>query len=154
MAGAAIEIRLEDTEVRARLTELIARGGDVSPALQEIGEVLTISTKDRFAAEKSPDGAKWAPNSPVTLERKTNPRILTESGLLGDLIQYKLQTVSGSVRSVEVGSNRVYAAMQQFGGTRAEWPHLWGDIPARPFLGTSASDRDRILEILRDYLTA
>jgi phage gpG-like protein len=45
----------------------------------------------------------------------------------------------------------VYAAMQQFGGTKAEFPHLWGDIPERPFLGVS-DDEKEILEIISDYL--
>lgn len=53
---------------------------------------------------------------------------------------------------VEVGSPMKYAAMQQFGGTKARWPQLWGDIPARPFLGLSDDDRRTVLEILRDHL--
>jgi phage gpG-like protein len=31
-----------------------------------------------------------------------------------------------------------YAAMQNFGGTKAEFPHLWGDIPARAFFPDKA----------------
>jgi phage gpG-like protein len=42
--------------------------------------------------------------------------------------------------------------MQQFGGTKARFPNLWGNIPARPFLGVSAADKDEILEILREAL--
>jgi hypothetical protein len=51
---------------------------------------------------------------------------------------------------VAVGTNRVYAALQQFGGTRAQHSQLWGDIPVRPFLGISTDDRARIQEILDD----
>lgn len=149
MAGARIEIRLEDAEVRARLTELIARGGDLSPALREIGEVMLASTRQRFSTQTDPSGAPWARNTPTTASRKTNPRVMTESGMLGDQIRYQLKDTG---RTVEVGSNRVYAAMMQFGGTKSRWPHLWGDIPARSFLGTSTEDRSRILEILRDWL--
>jgi phage virion morphogenesis protein len=152
MAG--VTIKVEDAELQAKLAELIARAEDVSPALQEIGEVLVASTKARFSAEQSPDGTPWAANTEVTKQRKTNPKILTESGLLGDLIQYQVRSVSGTARSVEVGSNRVYAAMQQFGGTKAEWPHLWGDIPERPFLGVSTSDKESIMDILSNYLAA
>ncbi|MFK3602796.1 hypothetical protein [Pseudomonas sp. AP19] len=36
-----------------------------------------------------------------------------------------------------VGSDKPYAAMMQFGGG-ADFPHLWGDIPARPFLPMDA----------------
>jgi len=42
--------------------------------------------------------------------------------------------------AVEIGTNLPYGAMQQFGGTKAEFPHLWGDIPERPFLGLSKDD--------------
>jgi len=53
---------------------------------------------------------------------------------------------------VMIGSPMEYAAMQQFGGTKAEFPNLWGDIPARPFLGISSQDENEILTILRNYL--
>ena len=43
--------------------------------------------------------------------------------------------------------------MQQFGGTRSRFGHLWGDIPARPFLGLSTADEQALLEIAEDYLT-
>lgn len=42
---------------------------------------------------------------------------------------------------VQIGSDRPYAAMQQFGGAKSKFPNLWGDIPARPFLGISEQDR-------------
>lgn len=48
-----------------------------------------------------------------------------------------------------------YAAIQQFGGTKAQFPHLWGDIPARPFLPITPAgtlypaDREKILAALR-----
>jgi phage gpG-like protein len=42
--------------------------------------------------------------------------------------------------------------MQQFGGTKAKFPNLWGDIPARPFLGVSESDAVMIVDTVSDYL--
>ncbi|MDD5030374.1 MAG: phage virion morphogenesis protein [Rhodoferax sp.] len=53
---------------------------------------------------------------------------------------------------VSIGSPIVYAAIQQFGGTKAQFPHLWGDIPARPFLGMSDADKTNILDIIGRYL--
>ena len=67
---------------------------------------------------------------------------------LGHTINYQLDGNS----SVRIGSPLPYAAMQQFGGTKAQWPHLWGAIPARPFLGVSAADKADILEIVGSYL--
>lgn len=51
-----------------------------------------------------------------------------------------------------VGSAMKYAAMQQFGGAKAKFPNLWGDIPARPFLGISDEDERTIVDVIRDYL--
>jgi phage gpG-like protein len=42
--------------------------------------------------------------------------------------------------------------MQQFGGTKNEFPFLWGDIPARPFLGISNDDEKAILSIIEDHI--
>lgn len=70
-----------------------------------------------------------------------------ESGALGQQIHYRVKG-----HTLEVGSVMKYAAMQQFGGTKAQFPHLWGDIPARPFLGISSTDKDQIQESITDYL--
>ena len=158
MAGAnlPITITIDDRAVRAALERLAQRAGHLAPALAEIGEVLVQSTQDRFASESGPDGQRWAENRPSTLARKRNRHILTEGGYLGDLIHYQL--LDGG-RGLAVGSDREYAAVQQFGqpkgasGTnRRGAPIPWGDIPPRPFLGLSGEDRDRVLEILADYL--
>lgn len=50
-----------------------------------------------------------------------------------------------------MGSARPYAAMMHFGGTKPEFPHLWGDIPARPFLGLSDQDRRDVVEITGEW---
>jgi phage virion morphogenesis protein len=146
-------VEIDDADLRARLQALTARVGAPRDALREIGEILQQSTQKRFQPghQKSPAGVPWAPNSPVTLARKAPQRnILTgKTGLLGDLIRSQL---GSDGRSVAVGTNRKYGAMMQFGGTKAQHPHLWGNIPARPFLGISTDDRARIQEILSDYL--
>lgn len=53
----------------------------------------------------------------------------------------------------------VYAAVMQggaaqgaFGRTSRGGPIPWGNIPARPFLGLSDSDRAGVLEIIAEYL--
>lgn len=43
--------------------------------------------------------------------------------------------------------------MMHHGGTKAAFPHLWGDIPARPFLGVSAEDEVNITAQIADYLS-
>jgi phage gpG-like protein len=72
-----------------------------------------------------------------------------ETGSLMDYIHYNL--LGGD--ALEIGSPMEYAAMQQFGGDQSEFPWLWGDIPARPFLGISEDDKNEILAILKRHLS-
>lgn len=143
------EIEIDDEEIRRALQNLQDAAGDMSTALKEIGERLTESTKHRFETTTGPDGNRWPRNSPATLQHKEGDRPLTgETGELMDTIHWQLQGDD----AVEIGSPMEYAAMQQFGGAKAEFPHLWGDIPARPFLGISDDDRDTMLDIIQAHI--
>ena len=146
-----IELTIDNSAILAALQRMINSSTHLSPAMKEIGKVLTESTKQRFVSTTSPDGERWALNSVLSTlidDRKHGDRPLTDHGILGDAINYQLLGDDG----VMIGSPMEYAAMQQFGGTKAEFPNLWGDIPARPFLGISSQDENEILTILRNYL--
>ena len=65
-------------------------------------------------------------------------KILQDRGTLHDTLRYQ-----ASASGVEIGTDRIYGATHQFGR---------GNIPARPFLGLSAGDRQDILAIVRDHL--
>lgn len=148
---------IRDVQVVDSLTPALARltGGlsDMTPVMQDLGEYFVRSTKERFPTGKAPDGTAWAAKSPVTLARYkktgggTRP-LFGPSGMLSRTIAYE-----ASKTEVAWGSNMIYAAMMQFGGTRAQWPHLWGNIPARPFLGVSAADEPKALGILEAYIS-
>lgn len=144
---AMIDVKIDDAEVMKALQRLERAVGDISPALKEIGEVLVESTKQRFASGEGPDGNAWKGNSDVTIDRKGRDMPLVDEGTLMDSIHYQL---SGNM--LEIGTALEYAAMQQFGGTKAEFPFLWGDIPERPFLGLSDEDENAILNILKEHL--
>ena len=147
-----IEVTVNDSAITAALQALAQRCNHLSPAMREIGAVLTESTKQRFISTTGPDGREWAPNTEfVSVEKQkegADSRPLTLKGILGDTIDYQLLGDDG----VMIGSNMDYAAMQQFGGKKSQFPHLWGDIPARPFLGVSSADETDILRILQNYL--
>lgn len=158
-----IRIEIDDGEVRAVLGRLVAACEDPAPAFALIGEYLVESTQQRFDGQAAPDGTPWPANSEVTIRRylaalgrisKKLPArgagkkpLEGESGMLRDMIHYTVLP-----DGVEVGSPMVYAAMQQFGGTKAQWPHLWGDIPPRPFLGLSDEDKRQVLDIVSSFL--
>lgn len=155
MAGTRITIDLDDAALQATLSKLAASVADPSPALSEIGEHLLTTTKARFGqgSKRAPDGTPWARNAPVTIARKGRDNPLYQTGMLQN--QMRWQLVPGG-RAVEVGSNRIYAAVQQFGNPANRfYNHPKGrpaPIPARPFLGVSPDDRTAILDILQGYL--
>jgi len=131
------------------LNRLQHRITNLRPLLLEIGEDEVLATKLRFSSATDPDGNLWLLNTLATLEHKSGDTPLTgDSHELFGSINRKL--VGND--SVFIGSDRKQAAMMQFGGTKSEFPHLWGDIPARPFLGFSDSDIDRIKRLVADYL--
>ncbi len=154
-----IQVQGLDT-VQNQLLRLAQRGHNLTPLLKDMGEQVLNSTQERFDTSTDPDGNRWASNSPVTfarllgkshvgkngrinargVSRVMSKRPLVLSHTLANSIRYRLAS-----HSVTVGTNMVYARMMHFGGTKSTFSHLWGDIPARPFLGISSTDK-RILE--------
>jgi phage virion morphogenesis protein len=145
-----MELIYNDAEVIAGLQRLLDKTGNIRPAQSEIGELVADSTKRRFGTTTSPEGISWAANSDITIERKGHARPLTgTSGVLMDSIH----SVLDGDFAVEIGSGQDQAAMMQFGGTKEEFPHLWGDIPARPYLGISEEDKAAILAVIGRHLS-
>jgi len=145
-----IEFNIASQAVQDALSRLQQVSVDQTPAWQSIGEMLVASTHQRFKEYTSPDGTPWEPLSNTTSTRKGHDRPLEgESRQLGTQIHY-----SADADGMEIGSIMEYAAMQHFGGTRQNFPHLWGDIPGRPFLGISEIDADQVVEIMADFLAA
>jgi phage gpG-like protein len=63
----AITVRFDDTEVIARLQQIARKFDNMAPAMRAIGEILSESTKERFATSTAPDGSQWKPNAPATI---------------------------------------------------------------------------------------
>ncbi len=159
----------QERAIRDALKRLSLAAHDLTPAYQDIGEHLRRSTEGRFRDQRGPDEQKWKPVSAARKAVKKNPKTLTESGRLRDSI-----TWLATAGAVEVGTNVLYGAIHQLGGLTAAhtirpkrakalaWPggrhpvasvrHPGSTVPARPFLGASAPDREEILAILADHL--
>ncbi|WP_417862387.1 phage virion morphogenesis protein [Vreelandella venusta] len=142
-------INVSSETVERAIQDLLNKGEDLTAPMKSIGEEMINRTQQRFRDKEAPDGTPWAANSPVTEKRKGHGRVL--EGASGELA--KQFSYSATSDSVEYGSLMVYAAMQNFGGTKAEFPHLWGDIPGREFIGMSDDDEDEVLGILADHLS-
>lgn len=83
-------------------------GADMSPVMRDIAFLGENSTRARFRSESGPDGQRWEPSQRV---QKRGGKTLTESGHLGNSI------ASGwTPRLAKWGTNRIYAAIHQFGG--------------------------------------
>lgn len=155
-----ITIELAEREVLDYLQQLQRHADDMTPALQEIGEYMIQSTRERFGTGTAPDGTPWVENSPLTLSRKkgTQP-LIGETKRLSTEFSYFIGN-----NELTFGSPLEYAAVQQFGAEQGKFgrgkyesregsfPIPWGDIPARPFIGISDQDQMEILDIIQGYL--
>lgn len=143
-----IETQIQDRQVNEALSRLARRCKDLRPVQDDLGEYFIESTKRRFATKTGPDGVRWAGNADSTQEAKgKNDPLIGESRRLSNEIHHR---IDGS--SLSWGSSLVYAGMQQNGGLKSAYPHLWGNIPARPYLGLSDEDERVVLEILQEHL--
>lgn len=158
MTGA--QITITDDELRRAIAGLSRLARDPAPALEVVGEALQFSTLERQRAGRAPDGSAWPALNPAYRAEKSGSEMLRESGRL-------MGSLSRQVRGAQLrfGTNVIYAAIHQFGGTiRAKGGgrlafFLGGalqrptevTIPARPFLGISAEDREEIIEIFSGF---
>jgi phage virion morphogenesis protein len=141
----------------AAVNRAIAWGHDPLPTMQNVGRYMEESTKLRFQAGVGPDGVPWAPSK----------RVQAEGGKTLILSTNLMQSVTNEATRTEavVGTNMVYANIQQTGGTieprtaKALAFQLPGiglvfahhvTLPARPFIGLNDNDQAHIGDIIID----
>lgn len=173
-----IQIEIDDSGVQALLGKLQQRIGDMTPAMQVIGEIVKTSVKKNFevGGRYSEPGSwkggtqRWQPLSLATLFAGKKSDFVTKSGRYrkgfmrqskesSRHILIKERILMGSLNhqetanSVEVGTNVVYAAIHNFGGQAGRGRKV--KIPARPFLVVQDEDIDEIgREILEHIMEA
>lgn len=169
-------IDIADNAVQAALQTLASRVANTQPVMQAIGEDIMARSKARFETSTGPDGVPWKANQPSTLARylaqtsgnykksgdlskKGAARLAGKKPLIGHSGDLRREFhVNAVVNAVTIGNTMKYAAMQQFGGTKAAFPHLWGNIPSRPFMPIKQNgelypdEQARILATIRKYL--
>lgn len=146
MAGASASVKLDDAELQSFFTQLSAQTDDLSGVFADIGEYLLESTDKRFEDQVDPEGNKWKDLSALTLSRKEKnaDKIMIESG---ELMRSMVPIISAD--ELIFGTNKIYGAMHQFGGTTSSRSMFPGKaISARPFLGTSDDDVLAITDLL------
>lgn len=174
-----ITVTIADADVLAalqRIRDALSDSG-TTRLLNALGRDLKESTRLRFTDGQAPDGSTWQPLSPITrqLRRKGSGKPLSDTGRLKNSIT--MQVVGNTI---EVGTNVCYAPVHQFGAMIRAQPGNPGsnrcgqrkgarflvfgnekagfarlkavNIPARPFLGISAADRETIFDTIRRHL--
>lgn len=170
MTGVTISARFDDEGLSRKVARYAALGRPLLPLARAIGVVLVRGTQDRFTAGRDPQDEPWEPLTTLTQSVKRGPGILREAGMRGGLmgsITFRAEAGLGNA-TVQVGTNKVYGAVHQFGAEiRAKNPsgllvfrtargRVFGaapqvTIPARPYLGLSRTDRDKMAMVVRSF---
>lgn len=125
-------IELDHQRVQGVLRKVEWAVGDLAPLMRGIAAEMASQTEENFENEGRPD---WAELSDTTTSRREK-----SGNWPGQILQVSAAGLAASITShatdssALVGSNKPYAAMMQFGGDKSDFPHLWGDIPGRPYL--------------------
>lgn len=161
------------TDALHQLAHQVASSGSILPAL---GEDIVERTKQRFVTATAPDGQRWRANTRTTLMNylrakkgfsKKTGKIIAKGqalaiskkplqGLNGDLARQIFYETSTD--DLLIAASMRYAAMQHYGGKKAQFRQLWGDIPGRPFMPIDAKNElypaevNLIVEQLSEYI--
>jgi phage virion morphogenesis protein len=125
-------VELDHQRLQDALRKVEWAVGDLAPLMRGIAAELLSQTEENFEKEGRPE---WTGLSDTTIERRAK-----NGNWPGQMLQVSAAGLAASVTSLAtdssalVGSNKPYAAMMHFGGEKSDFPHLWGDIPGRPFL--------------------
>lgn len=144
-------------KLRKKLSHMAAI--DPRHAHRIMAAILLSTTQLRFRNTEDPEGHKWKKSIRAKAEGGTT---LTDSAQLKKSIHSKY-----SSRGAAVGTNKLYAAIHQFGGTiKAKDADYLSfripggghvrvksvTIPARPFLGISDNDKALMRSALMRYI--
>lgn len=111
MAGSTLEF--DAAGAMAVINEAARAMGNPQEMLLDIGSYLLARTEDRFVSQVSPDGTPWEALKPAYMrqKKKNKEKVLTFNGHFSRSFTY--QVIDNELL---VGTNRIYAAIHQFGG--------------------------------------
>ncbi|CAB3764137.1 phage virion morphogenesis protein [Paraburkholderia humisilvae] len=112
------DIEIDDSAFEQAMERISGFLKDASPVMSMVSALMADAVEENFAAEGRP---KWLGLSRKTLKRRREDagtgKILQRSGRLAGSIEQ-----SHDATSARVGTNVVYAAIHQFGGTIQRHP--------------------------------
>ena len=109
-----INITVDDAEVKNLLQDLANNKAKLQGVMRVCGLIMKREVERNFDAQGRPE--KWAPLAPSTIQKRKKEghwpgKILVEHGQLVSSI-----TMQATQTQAIVGTNKVYAAIHQFGG--------------------------------------
>lgn len=161
-----IELKFDETRVTEQFNKLMAGVKNAAPLMRIIAGDMMDEVEDNFRSEGRPKwlGFKYTPSAK---RGGSGAKLLQDSGQLASSIQEH-----SSNDTAAVGTNKVYAAIHQFGGKTK--PHIikprnkkalafggrvvksvnhpGSNIPARPFLSITPGGEQKILSHTSQYL--
>jgi phage virion morphogenesis protein len=146
-------ITMNSAAIEAMTSQIQQRMLNMTPLMQSIAAELVDEAELNFAAQGRP---KWAGLKPVTIARRgsSNPILQVSGGLAGSITPFHGADFAG------VGSNKKYAATQQFGAKKRQFKGVapWGDIEPRPFIpidkmgNLQPEAEDAVIGVVTHYL--
>jgi phage gpG-like protein len=113
-----IFIKIDDAAVQAVFARAIAKLGDLTPMLSDVGEMLTREIDQQFRTETSLEtGQKWAPLAASTLKQKQKQKKILKIWQRTGVTRATLVYQASSTKLV-VGVNTYYAKFVNFGTRR------------------------------------
>lgn len=160
-----VRVTVDDRELQDALRALARLGRDPSGPMKAVGVRMVATTRNRLRQGITPQGSAFAPLNPDYARTAGRGGILRRLGMGGGLMGSIVSEAEGGTR-VRIGTNKVYSAIHQFGGTirprgagamRFRLGERWVfaksvTIPARPYLGISAEDREEILDVFGAFM--
>nr|BDD46497.1 Mu-like prophage FluMu G protein 2 [bacterium] len=143
-----IDIQLNNEELNRALNQLAGKTSDLRPLMKNIAGILEDSVEVNFDKQGRP---RWEGLKKPTIEYRTKKKywpgkILSMRGELASSI-----TSYYDDNSAVVGTNKVYAAIHQFGGPAGRNKSV--DIQERPYLQIGDSEENEIKSEIFKYLS-
>jgi phage gpG-like protein len=130
--------------------------------LTSIGLSLKRRNQMRNAKAVEPDGTAWEPLSKRTILKKTDPRMLVETGDM--LLRNVYSHASGGAVTIGYGDHKAYwhhhgtiwkpKSKDVESGKKNYFEHATKQIPARPLVGFPTSDKVFVSDLIEDHLKA
>ena len=154
-----LTVAVQDQVFQAHMGRLLARLGDLTPVMEEIGGTLENRVLNRFQTRTDPSGVHWAPWRESTLESYPFPgtpaaavdgpgngRLLDRYGTMIASLNYQADS-----HSVTVGFGQPYAVFHEFGTRHMARRGMLMADPESGQLGTE--DEALVLDLLNEWLS-